>query len=83
MEENIFEPLIKRLEDTHNVLKALNDDLGYTARYMTIWTNIKSFGWETCRDLYHPDNNIHDDGAVQYYELVKFVYEDMKAKGEA
>jgi hypothetical protein len=77
-----LESCTEKLQECAEKLKCVNDMLGYTKRTEDITKEIKLLGWEYCRIKYHPDNNMHDPAALPLFNLYKFVYDNLKAKGE-
>lgn len=74
--------IIPILEQVENNLRKVNEMTGATARYNNIKDEILLKGWETCKKLYNPESNKNDPAAVPLFEFYKYVYEDMKRKGE-
>jgi hypothetical protein len=63
-------------------LDAEIESSGAGERYRTIVKQIKEIGWDQLMVFYHPENNYKDPAANELYAFYKFVYEDMKKKGE-
>lgn len=70
------------LEKVNKNLERVNKLTGATKRAKDMREEIRLKGWEIVERVYNPENNKHDPAAEPLYEFYKFIYEDMKKKGE-
>jgi len=80
--DKIFETAVEQLQEILIKLKEVNQLTGAMARYEACKSNIKRYGWDYILTNFHPDVNIKDPAAIPLFEFYKFVYENMKQKGE-
>ena len=74
--------VLERLDIIKNIIKKVNDSLGFTERCENIRKSIKDNGWDFIRKECHPDNNIDDLASYQLFQLYKYIYDDMRKRGE-
>jgi hypothetical protein len=83
---NIDEKGLKRiaenLETIHENIIKINELTGTTKRVNAMRKEIGELGWSSIMSKYHPLNNKNDAARYELFEMYKYVYADMKKKGE-
>jgi hypothetical protein len=84
-QQELFDSLknmIPALEKIEENLKKVNDMTGATQRANDIRNEISTRGWDIVSKIRNPEVNQEDPAAVPLWEFYKYIYEDMKRKGE-
>ncbi len=74
--------ILRALSGVNALLRQYNDANGNTLRYRQMCQEIETLGWDGILERYHPDNNVKDPGAMELFDLYRFVRKTMKGTGQ-
>jgi hypothetical protein len=75
--EELFEKILKDLEEIRDKLIYVNTLNGNLERYRSMKREIQENGWDGICRKYHPDFNTSDPAAYELFRFYKYVYDTM------
>lgn len=80
--DKVFDKMLEELKKIESQLIEINNITGTTQRVNQMKKEISENGWNAICNKYHPDINYKDSACNELFAMYKYVYEDMKNKGE-